>query len=92
MTIVLSKEQQKLAKLVEIEGYDSADELMEAVFSDAVSPAISMNEGCDYTCEMEPDQDAGKGRPDGDSAPSDSQSPLRQVLPAKQRPANTSAA
>jgi hypothetical protein len=56
---VLSLDQQKLAKLVEIEGYDSADELFEAVFSDAVSPAICMNEGCDFTCEMEPDQDAG---------------------------------
>ena len=32
---------------------------MEAVFSDSVSPAICMNEGCDFTCEMEPDQDAG---------------------------------
>ena len=32
---------------------------MAAVFSDSVSPAICMNEGCDYTCEMEPDQDAG---------------------------------
>jgi hypothetical protein len=49
----------KLAKLLEIEGYGSIEELMEAVFSDAVSPAICMNEGCDYTCEMEPDQDAG---------------------------------
>ena len=49
----------KLAKLIEIEGYDSLDELMEAVLSDAVSPAICMNEGCDFTCEMEPDQDVG---------------------------------
>ena len=49
----------KLAKLVEIEGYDRLDELIEAVFSDAVSPAICMNEGCEFTCEMEPDQDAG---------------------------------
>ena len=49
----------KLAKLIEIEGYDSADELLEAVFSDSVSPAICMNEACDFTCEMEPDQDAG---------------------------------
>jgi hypothetical protein len=49
----------KLAKLLDIEGYDSADELMGAVISDAVSPAICMNEGCDFTCEMEPDQDAG---------------------------------
>jgi hypothetical protein len=30
----------KLAKLIEIEGYDSIEELMEAVFSDSVS-------GCD---------------------------------------------
>jgi hypothetical protein len=51
--------ERKLAKLVESEGYDSVEELMEAVFSDAVSPAICMNEGCDFTCEMEPDQDAG---------------------------------
>ena len=49
----------KLAKLIEIEGYESAHELMETVLSDAVSPAICMNDGCDFTCEMEPDQDAG---------------------------------
>jgi hypothetical protein len=49
----------KLAKLLEIEGYDSVETLMEAVFSDSVSPAICMNEDCDFTCEMEPDQDAG---------------------------------
>ena len=49
----------KLAKLIEIEGYDSADELLAAVFSDSVSPAICMNDGCDFTCEMEPDQDRG---------------------------------
>jgi hypothetical protein len=49
----------KLAKLIEIEGYDSFEELAEAVFLDAVSPAICANEGCDFTCEMEPDQDAG---------------------------------
>jgi hypothetical protein len=49
----------RLAKLVEIEGFDSIEELMEAVFSDAVSPAICMNPDCNYVCEMEPDQDAG---------------------------------
>jgi hypothetical protein len=48
----------KLAKLLEIESYDSVESLMEAVFSDSVSPAICMNEDCDFTCEMEPDQDA----------------------------------
>jgi hypothetical protein len=49
----------KLARLIEIEGYDNLQDLAEAVFSDAVSPAICANEGCDFTCEMEPDQDAG---------------------------------
>jgi hypothetical protein len=39
--------------------YASADQLMGAVFSVAVSPAICMNAGCDFTCQMEPDQDAG---------------------------------
>jgi len=49
----------KLAKLIEIAGYDSVEALMEAVFSDSVSPAICMNGDCNFTCEMEPDQDAG---------------------------------
>jgi hypothetical protein len=49
----------KLAKLLEIEGYERIEDLIEAVFSDAVSPAICMNEDCNFTCEMEPDQDAG---------------------------------
>jgi hypothetical protein len=50
---------QKLAKLLEIEGYDDITALAEAVIGDTVSPAICMNEGCDFTCEMEPDQDRG---------------------------------
>ena len=49
----------KLEKLLEIEGYDDIADLAQAILSDSVSPAICMNEGCDYTCEMEPDQDAG---------------------------------
>ena len=49
----------KLAKLAETEGFDGTDELLAAVVLDSVSPAICMNEGCDFTCEMEPDQDAG---------------------------------
>jgi hypothetical protein len=50
---------QKLAKLLEIEGYDDITDLAEAVFSDSVSPAICMNDGCNYTAEMEPDQHRG---------------------------------
>ena len=49
----------KLAKLIEIEGYDTIEELLEAVLSDSVSPAICSNPGCDYTAEMEPDQNQG---------------------------------
>ena len=49
----------KLAKLIEIEGYKSIEALLQAVIGDSVSPAICMNEDCDFTCEMEPDQDAG---------------------------------
>ena len=39
----------KLTKLLEIEGYDRIEDLIEAVFSDSVSPAICMNEDCDFT-------------------------------------------
>jgi hypothetical protein len=49
----------KLARLLEVEGYERIEDLIEAVFSDSVSPAICMNEDCNFTCEMEPDQDAG---------------------------------
>jgi hypothetical protein len=49
----------KLEKLLEIEGYERIEDLIEAVFYDSVSPTICMNEGCDFTCEMEPDEDAG---------------------------------
>jgi hypothetical protein len=51
--------EQKLAKLLEIEGYDTVEALMEAVIGDSVSPAICMNEECGFTCEMEPDQPKG---------------------------------
>ena len=53
------KRQKKLDQLVEIEGYERVDELLEASVADSVCPAICMNDGCDYTTEMEPDQDRG---------------------------------
>ena len=61
---VLSEEMRraKLAKLVEIEGFDDADTLFGPAVSDSVCPAICCNPEnpeCDYTAEMEPDQDAG---------------------------------
>ena len=46
----------KLERLAELEGYGDTMELLEAASTDSVVPAICMNEGCDYTTGMEPDQ------------------------------------
>ena len=54
-----TQREQKLAKLLEIEGYETAEELLRAIFLDAVSPAICSNPDCTFTCEMEPDQETG---------------------------------
>jgi hypothetical protein len=54
--------QTKLRKLAEVEGFESATALIEAACVDSVCPAICCNEAspnCDYTEEMEPDQDRG---------------------------------
>jgi hypothetical protein len=58
-TIALSNKGAKLMKLCDFEGFDSLDDLLQAVATDSVCPAICMTEGCDYTTEMEPDQDQG---------------------------------
>jgi hypothetical protein len=52
----------KLLRLCEIEGFDNEDALFAAAMSDSVCPAICCNPDnpeCDYTAEMEPDQDKG---------------------------------
>ena len=49
----------KLQKLLEIEGYINVTELLAACITDSVSPAICCNPDCNYTAEMEPDQDRG---------------------------------
>jgi hypothetical protein len=54
--------EQKLAKLCEIEGFGSLDQLLEECVGDSVSPAICCNPDnpdCNYSEEMEPDQDRG---------------------------------
>ncbi len=51
--------QSKLAQLAESEGFASIEELLEACVHDSVSPGICTRDGCDYTCEVEPDQDRG---------------------------------
>jgi hypothetical protein len=54
-----AKRRAKLDQLIEIEGFESEEALLAAVITDSVSPAICLNENCDYTAEMEPDQDRG---------------------------------
>lgn len=51
----------KLQELAESMGYDSHTQMFEdlPVMMDVTVPAICMNEGCDYTTVMEPDQTAG---------------------------------
>ena len=52
----------KLATLIDIGGFGDADALFAPAISDRVSPTICCNPenpACDYTTEMEPDQDRG---------------------------------
>jgi hypothetical protein len=58
-TIVLTHKAAKLMQLCELEGFKRLDDLVMASVMDSVCPAICMTEGCNYTTEMEPDQDAG---------------------------------
>ena len=58
-TIALSNKGAKLMKLCDLEGFKSLDDLLQAAATDSVCPAICMTEGCDYTAEMEPDQNQG---------------------------------
>jgi hypothetical protein len=57
--IALSTKAEKLLVLCELEGFHTLDDLLKAAVTDSVCPAICMTEGCTYTAEMEPDQDAG---------------------------------
>lgn len=59
MTLSPAGGQAKLNQLVEIEGYASLEELLEAAVFDSVSPGICQTIGCDYTTEVEPDQTEG---------------------------------
>jgi hypothetical protein len=58
-TIVLSHKATKLLKLCDAEGFKCLDDLLAVSITDSVCPAICITEGCDYTTEMESDQDAG---------------------------------
>ena len=58
-TITDALRKEKLAKLAEIEGYDTAEALIDAKGIDSIAPGICMNPGCDYTTEVEGDQEEG---------------------------------
>ena len=47
------------AKTNRIRALTRLDDLLSASICDSVCPAICMTEGCDYTTEMEPDQEQG---------------------------------
>ncbi len=53
------EKREKLRKLARAEGFPFALEMLKAATLDSVSPAICTETECDYTTEMEPDQDAG---------------------------------
>jgi DNA repair exonuclease SbcCD nuclease subunit len=49
----------KFEKLMKIEGFTDEMEFLQEVSMDSVCPGICSNKDCDYTTEVEPDQDAG---------------------------------
>jgi hypothetical protein len=53
------KQQAKLSELVESEGYDSLEQFLKENAHDSVVPGICMTDDCDYTAEIEGDQDRG---------------------------------
>lgn len=55
----MSRVQEKLQKLIEVQGFQDELELMQEGLMDAVCMAICMNPDCSYTGEMEPDQRYG---------------------------------
>ena len=54
-----AERQAKLKALMEVKGFSSLNDLLEANAFDSISPAICINPGCKYTAEYEPDQDRG---------------------------------
>jgi hypothetical protein len=49
----------KLQKLAEIEGFEDYLDLLDKYAIDSVCPGICSNTDCEYTTEVEPDQDKG---------------------------------
>ena len=52
-------DEELLDLLTELEGYEDSMEMLEERIHDGCQPAICTTPGCEYTTEMEPDQDEG---------------------------------
>ena len=50
---------EKLETLADSEGFNDPMEMAETIVTDSVVPGICMTPGCNYTTEVEPDNDAG---------------------------------
>lgn len=49
----------KLSKLIESEGFENLEQMLQSTVFDGVSPGICVNSECNHTVEVEPDQDRG---------------------------------
>jgi hypothetical protein len=49
----------KLSKLVENEGFETLEQMLQAALFDSVCPGICTKPECTYTVEVEPDQRQG---------------------------------
>ena len=49
----------KLEKLAVDYGFNDVMDMLEEATYDSIAPAICINSDCDYTTDMEPDQDRG---------------------------------
>lgn len=49
----------KLSKLIEREGFENLEQILQASVFDNVSPGICVNPECNYTVEVEPEQNRG---------------------------------
>jgi hypothetical protein len=53
------KTSQKIETLVNYEGYENLEDLLEDRGQDSIVPGICINPDCDYTIEVEPDCSSG---------------------------------
>jgi hypothetical protein len=58
-SLTAEEKRAKLRKLARDEGFPTILSMLEATSGDSVSPAICTEPDCDYSTEMEPDQDRG---------------------------------